>query len=105
MDSTDEFHIRSVTNMKDKTIETIVAMLVIMVLEMTAMITLHLDGVLLSSVIAVIAGLAGYKVAGIKGQAAPEQPINRADQSNKKKPPPAAKDEVVDDVLKTIEDL
>jgi len=47
--------------MKDKTILKIVAILSITVLEIINLIFYKIDGAILSSVIAVIAGLAGYE--------------------------------------------
>jgi len=48
--------------MRDKTLLKIVAILSITVLEIINLIFYKIDGVLLSSIIATIAGLAGYEI-------------------------------------------
>jgi hypothetical protein len=55
--------------MKESTIMKIAAMVCITYLESLALIYLHIDGALLSSVVAVIAGIAGYEI----GKKAKEQ--------------------------------
>lgn len=48
--------------MRDSTVITVSAITAITVLEAIALTQLHIDGALLSSVVAVLAGLAGYRL-------------------------------------------
>jgi hypothetical protein len=59
--------------MKDTTIIILAAMLCITVLDFTAMVLLHIDGVVLSATVGILAGLGGYNFKSWKSTAAEEK--------------------------------